>query len=363
MTEKEIGSDDWASRLIAQSQEAARAGDSKQALAHLHEILERDPQHSAARFQRGILLREQGYFDQARSDFEALLGSHSNDPELYLHLGLTLAKLEDWPAALEVYDRLVALCPEDAWAVYDRGLTRLQLDEVEEALGDFQRALQINPLFVDARARMGQTKIRLGRFDEAAEDYLDFLMQISRNQDLSTSKGVFLSHREDIRRAILHYNEQIDELPFDDRSQAKYHRGLFHTFLTAFSGQHSDSSAAFYDFTAVLEVDPQHSGAHFQLARYYTQRLQRNRALVHLNRVIELEPQLSRAYFERACVQRALSQTDDALSSLNKAIELNPDCPLAYEERSQLYRELGEDEKAAEDKERFLSLRETPESR
>ncbi|MDF1666004.1 MAG: tetratricopeptide repeat protein [Planctomycetota bacterium] len=349
-----------ASDLLKRGRDAARAGDVLTALKAFEDVIARFPENSAARFNRGVVLKDQGYFEDARDEFERVLDLTPNDPVALLQLATILAKLRNWPEAQDAYNLLIESSPNDYWALYDRGLIRFELGEPEAALSDFTRALELNPHFVDSLGRSGQAKIRLERFEEAAEDYLDFLGRVARNQDLSTSKGLFLSHRSDIRVAIQHFNILIDELkhPEEGICQAYYQRGLFHIFNTAFSGQHSDSSAAVYDFTEVLERDPNHLGAHFQLARYFAQRLQRNRALEHLAQVIALNPQHRDAYLERGLIQQAMSNSECALVSFSRVIELDPSCARAYEERAQIYREFDENEKAKADLECLRTLTE-----
>ena len=82
--------------------------------------------------------------------------------------GLLLSSLGDHEAALECFDRALALAPESYDACDNKGFTLYKMGRLGEADRWFDRSLQLNPDGVTAWNNKGNVMGRLGRFAEAA---------------------------------------------------------------------------------------------------------------------------------------------------------------------------------------------------
>lgn len=75
-----------------------------------------------------------------------LFGRHQPSAKHLSSIGDTLCRQRSWNAALQAYDRALALDPLLATAWNGRGWALTDLGRLEEALAALDRALEINPL-------------------------------------------------------------------------------------------------------------------------------------------------------------------------------------------------------------------------
>ena len=93
----------------------------------------------------GILQRQLGQLDDAYISFTASLGNNPM-PELVLHNRASLlCDMERFDQAMEDYDALLRLDPEDVEAYYRRGLLFLEKGDRQKAEADFNASKAIDP--------------------------------------------------------------------------------------------------------------------------------------------------------------------------------------------------------------------------
>jgi Flp pilus assembly protein TadD len=106
-----------------------------------------DPSEHAKLYNQGVELMEKGKFADAEKRFEAALAKKEDFAEAHNNLGYSLRKQgkEHWAAALEHYDRAIALDPKLAEAYMYRGvLFTLQGDEAK-AKADHEKLAKLDP--------------------------------------------------------------------------------------------------------------------------------------------------------------------------------------------------------------------------
>src|SRR5271156_284110 len=85
-----------------------------------------------------------------------------------LHLlALAQSELGRNNAALDNYDRALAVKPDDAEALYNRGNALQELGRFEQALESYKQALAVRPEYAEALDNRGNALRALGSFDEA----------------------------------------------------------------------------------------------------------------------------------------------------------------------------------------------------
>ena len=82
-----------------------------------------------------------------REDCTQAIRLRPNSADLYNLRGTACFRLEDYDAALDDYDRSIALDNQRYESYFNRGLVKQRQMNLEEALVDFRRALGLNPRF------------------------------------------------------------------------------------------------------------------------------------------------------------------------------------------------------------------------
>jgi tetratricopeptide (TPR) repeat protein len=110
-----------------------------QALFHLKVLAAREGWQPAYLRLAGDLWREMGSTTQALSYWEAAVHSQPADPELIRALAEGYLTTQQWSAASDQLEQLVAANPQDAWAHYHLGLVRLVFNP-QQAAAHLQQA-------------------------------------------------------------------------------------------------------------------------------------------------------------------------------------------------------------------------------
>jgi tetratricopeptide (TPR) repeat protein len=88
-----------------------------------------------------------------------------------INLG-SLKKAEgDLTAALDLFDRAIAIDPSLAIAHYNRGTTQRARGYLEEAIASYQRAIELDPDYAQAYQNLGVALFKLGKLPEALEAF------------------------------------------------------------------------------------------------------------------------------------------------------------------------------------------------
>ena len=84
-----------------------------------------------------------------------------------------------WNEALNAYDKVLELNPNDASAYYNRGLAYDNLDKNDLAIADYSKAIELNPEYGDAFKNLAKNFSRRGDYRRAIL-YYDRAIEINR---------------------------------------------------------------------------------------------------------------------------------------------------------------------------------------
>jgi len=103
------------------------------------------PSQQAALIRLGQTYMEQGRLAQARVVFEGLERLDGRNPYVLGALGSICLQEGKAAEAVEWYDRLLALLPDDVTARVNRGESHLKAGHIPEAAADFEEAIRRDP--------------------------------------------------------------------------------------------------------------------------------------------------------------------------------------------------------------------------
>ncbi|MBW4484488.1 MAG: tetratricopeptide repeat protein [Tildeniella torsiva UHER 1998/13D] len=143
------------------------------AIALCTEALDRQPDAADYRLSRGLALYRIGHYAEALMDNSQVLAAHPEDYRAFYNQGLVRVALHDFQSAIADFDRAADLTaePNPLVEIYDdRGLAKLMAAQPQAALNDFERALAINSKDTRALFNHGCACHQLGHINAALAD-------------------------------------------------------------------------------------------------------------------------------------------------------------------------------------------------
>jgi superkiller protein 3 len=129
--------------------------------------------------------------------------------------GNALSALGRYEEAIQYYDKVLAIDPNDVDALTNKGVALSALGKSEEAIQYYDKALAIDPNYTLSLTNKGIDLGILGKYDEAIQ-YYDKALAIDPNYTLSlTNKGVALSALGKSEEAITYYDKVLAIDPND----------------------------------------------------------------------------------------------------------------------------------------------------
>ena len=199
-----------------------------------------------------------------------------------LHLlALALSELGRNNAALDNYDRALAVRPDDAEALYNRGNTLHKLGRLEQALESYERALAVGADFAEALNNRGVVLQKLGRFEEALESCEQALAVGPQYPEALHNRGNTLQELGRFEQALASYEQALALRP--GYAEALDNRG--------------NALRALGRFDEAMECHEQ---------------------------ALAVRPDFAEAFYNRGNTLRDLKRFDEAMESFQRALALEP---------------------------------------
>lgn len=301
------------------------SGDPFGALDALNLSVELGPGAPHAFAARGIVLCDLGRYQESVADTTTALQLAEGGAAIYLATihnsrGIAFRQAGEILAALEDFDRTIALDPDQALYRHNRGLAHGDLDfqthDLDLARQDQEHALRLDPDHVEARIELG----RLHLWEEELESALSaFELAIRADPERAEAHAARGEALEELKRpelAIQAYGEAIRLDPGDpfhllSRGQAHERQG--------------NTKESLADLTLAIMLS---------------------------------EGTLATAFSSRGVARYNSEDLQGALEDYSRAIELEPDEPIYWRNRAEVWEDLGEPEKAEADEEAAEGLEE-----
>jgi protein O-GlcNAc transferase len=150
----------------------------------------------------GVVWTQSGDHQRAAALIKLSLQASPAQPAVWASLGNVQLSEQQYGAALESFDRCIALQPDYAPAHNGRGSSLFALGRSQESLQSFDRALELVPRFAEALGNKGLVLLSQQRHEAAAET-------LSAALDLAPGNGQLLTKRAVAECAMQRYEETI----------------------------------------------------------------------------------------------------------------------------------------------------------
>ena len=224
-------------------------GETDKALTDYSDAIKLDPSASLAFLNRGVLLatRKRAY-DRAIQDFDRVLVLEPDNVDALIRRGDAFVQLGDFARGMSDLDRAVSMAPENALAYLMRGLAYGRRGNTIAALQNYDAALKYDPRNADALSNRAAIYLGQGRLDMAIRD-LDLAISIDHTNPLAFyNRGYAHFARKEYDKAIADYSSAIALNP--QLGLAYNNRGL----TRAIAGQ--DLVQALADCDTALKLMP-----------------------------------------------------------------------------------------------------------
>ena len=224
-------------------------GQTDKALTDYSDAIKLDPSASLAFLNRGVLLatRKRAY-DRAIQDFDRVLVLEPDNVDALIRRGDAFVQLGDFGRGMSDLDRAVSMAPENALAYLMRGLAYGRRGNAIAAMQNYDAALKYDPRNADALSNRAAIYLGQGRLDMAIRD-LDLAISIDHTNPLAFyNRGYAHFAKKEYDKAISDYSSAIALNP--QLGLAYNNRGL----TRAIAGQ--DLVQALADCDTALKLMP-----------------------------------------------------------------------------------------------------------
>ncbi len=177
--------------------------------------------------------------------------------------------------AIEHYDEVIKLKPDDPEAYINRGAVYLKKDDFEKAIQDCTKAIELKPDYFEPYYNRGCAYCKKGDFEQAIQDCTKAIELKPNGPGAYINRGIAYRKKGDFEQAIQDYTKAIELKPddpgaYNSRGVAYYEKG--------------DFEQAIQDYTKAIELKPDYFGAYNNRGFIYIEKGDLDRALEDLER-------------------------------------------------------------------------------
>ncbi len=211
----------------------------QEALADLDMAIKLKGSYLEARSNRANLLIQLGEFARAEKDLDYLVAKVSNNPDLWVALGLARYKVGKYQGAMQCNERALRLVPNHPDALLNSSSAMHDQSEYPAALAWADKAIAATPQRAEAHYARAQALMGMHRFEEAVAAYTRAIELNPSYAEAWMGRGLTKSRLRDLAGAALDYDQAIALRPTYD--EAFFNRG--HVYL-----EHHDFAKGWVDY-------------------------------------------------------------------------------------------------------------------
>lgn len=321
------------------------------AIQHLAAAVALNPQESRYQSNLGEAQRRSGDLEAALESCQGAVALQPDYREARINLGCCLFALKCYDEALQAFNRVLNVNPNDARTLAYRADAQRELGRLRQARRDYERALELNEGLAVAHANLGPLLMSLGEL-ETSLSHCRRAVELAPEQGFGyLNLGRCLVALDQLDEAMDAYAEAYRRIPdsaqlcvniaqvwltVSDHTQA----GLWFQHALAVEPEHLEARCglaatlredghteqALAELEVLREQHPESVPVLLELARTQWDEGDAEAALEHYRRVAELRPQLAYVHANIGQVLASSGAVDEAVISHRRALEINPRC-------------------------------------
>lgn len=198
-----------AAAAFAQAIAWHQQGHLEQAQVLYQKTLERDPKHTDALVNIGLIFLQKGDYEEGTQWIKRSLKIDPRQPDALSNLGVAQAALKKYAEAVDTFTRAIALNPKDPVLYNNRGGALKDMYCQHEAIEDFNHAIELAPQYAEAFNNRGLAYSNLRENESALADF-DKAIEINPNYALAyRHKGLILNDLKRYSEAVQCYQKVL----------------------------------------------------------------------------------------------------------------------------------------------------------
>lgn len=299
---------------------------------------------NAGAFGEARRLSQQGKFDEALANLQALAAAQPGLKGLAHEFGVTYYKKSDYLKAIDAFKRALEENSHDDEAEQLLGLSYYLAGRPAEAIPELEKVQTwYASANVDASYILGICYIQTKDYPNARKAFAK-MFDVGPDSAASYLFTARMLLRQDFAPVAEEYAQKAVEL---DPKLPLAHEVLGEIYL-----YHSQIEQAIVEFQKELGVNPGHAAAYYKLADCYSRVQKFDEAERLLQRSIWLDPTSTGPFILLGKVLEKKGETQLAVRALQRALTMDPNNPIPHHLLGEAYRSLGR----AEDADRELKI-------
>ena len=183
------------------------------AIAETEKALELDPSLAKAHLNLLILYAKTGKAQQAAEHYKALVSLDPDTfPDAYYNYGILLRNQGNFDEAEQAFRKTLALAPTNDAAHDNLGYLLERRGKLEEAAAEYKKAIEANPSSREAHFKLGRILVNQQHYAEAIEQFQQTLTPVDEaTSSYEYALGAAYGRAGD-REQALHYLEQAKDM-------------------------------------------------------------------------------------------------------------------------------------------------------
>jgi tetratricopeptide (TPR) repeat protein len=298
---------------------------------------------------------DEGKLDAAINDYNKIIAIAPEDPDAFYGRGYIYFRKADYDKAIADFTKTLEIKPDDFYTFYTRGQAYYRKGDYENSIADHTSELELQPRRELGQIERGNAYMKLKQYDEAFADYNSAIVYSSapaaylargrafeERGDKTSAIGDLRYYLEAIpddtkaRESLLKLGVNPSELPApilsDDQKIPAAAKNLFVSAIQKI-GQ-ADYPGAKNDLTAAIKIYPQFARAYFYRGYAFElpgSLIRYKEIQADYAKAITLDPKFAEAYLRRAYNQFYNNPSWKTIKpDLDRAVLLNPKSARAY---------------------------------
>jgi len=237
---------------------------------------------------------------------------------------LTYQRIKVWEDGISLFSDVIQKNPDNFHSYHVIGNAYSAKNEYPKALENYNKAIDLNDQHMESFMNRGYARMQSGKNQEAIEDFNKVIQMMPDYYQAYTNRGIVYNRLEDYTNALDNYNKALSINPDDVISMSERAQLYF---------DQDRNEEALTDLTNVINIDKNYSDAYSIRGVHYAQNGKYDEAVTDLRRAMELDPLNTNIYINLANTLTLMDDYLGAIEILDKAIDISQFNLIAYGNR------------------------------
>lgn len=306
------------------------------AIAFFHRVITLAPHLPEPYNNLGNIFRDQGKFEEAKTNYQKALSLRPNFAEVYCNLGTVYSQINDKNNAANHFEKALKINPNLEKAYLSLAFLRREQGKRQEAIACYQQLLKVYPSHAGAYNNLGLLLAEIGDYSEAEVALKTSIKINPQYADPYNNLGLLSKNQGRDQEALTYYQKAIGLFQSEQATGSDFAKANCNLGRLFYDRSDLDKAEAFYK--VALEFDPNNTVILNYLGLIYQQRQELDKATQYYHQAIVIDPDSPSGYINLGNVFKEKGEWEKAKSYYHQALEKDRNNLLAYYNLSDLHK-------------------------